>query len=145
MISIRHIGIVVNNIDKSLSFYRGLLGFEVVRDMDEKGNIIDVFLNMKGVNVRTVKLKDSNGIMIELLKFYSHPKDLNLNVDNQLVNIGCSHFALTIDNLDKLYQKLKKKKVYFLSEPQTTSDNGVKVVFCKDPDGTFIELVEVLK
>ena len=145
MISIRHIGIVVEDIEKSLSFYRDLLGFEVAKDMFEEGGEIDVFLGMENVYVRTVKLKDSNGMMIELLKFYSHRKDASSNADNQLVNIGCSHFALTVDNLDELYQKLKEKSIYFLSEPQTSSDNSVKVAFCKDPEGTFIEIVEVLK
>ena len=38
---IRHIGITVKDIEKSLHFYRDLLGFKVAREMDESGSFID--------------------------------------------------------------------------------------------------------
>ena len=40
---IRHTGIVVSDIDKSIHFYGDLLGFKVCKDMIESGDYIDNF------------------------------------------------------------------------------------------------------
>ena len=70
---LRHVGITVTDAEESLKFYRDLLGFEVVRIMDESGKHIDNFSALSGVKVKTIKLRDKNGGMIELLQYYSHP------------------------------------------------------------------------
>ena len=53
---LRHIGITVTDLEKSLEFYRDILGFQVVRIMDESGAHIDKFSALEGVKVKTVKL-----------------------------------------------------------------------------------------
>ena len=67
---VRHIGIVVKNIENSLKFYRDLLGLKIVRDMNEHGNHLDNMLSLDNVEVRTVKLSVNENItLIELLEF----------------------------------------------------------------------------
>ena len=101
MPSIRHTGIVVTDIEKSIDFYRQYFGFEVQKDMIESGEYIDNFCSLEGVKVRTVKMALENGDMIELLDFISHPEENN---EKRINNIGCTHFALTIENLEiRLY------------------------------------------
>jgi len=142
MKEIRHIGVVVSNLDRAIHFYRDLLGFKVIREMNEEGNYIDTILSLKNVIVRTVKMKADDGNIIELLYFKLCPKRLR---NKNLVNVGYSHFALTVDNIDEEYERLKRNGVIFNSPPEISPDGYAKVAFCKDPDGAFIELVEVLK
>ena len=138
---VRHFGIVVNNMEKSLKFYRDLLGLKIVRDMDEHGNHLDIMLSLDKVQVRTVKLSVNDNItLIELLEFKSH----NDNEIRNFYTIGASHVAFTVENIEKLYQNLSKKNIEFNAPPQKSPDGLVKVTFCKDPDGTPIELVEML-
>ena len=141
MLNIRHTGIVVKDIDKSIDFYTNLLGFEITKDQVEKGEYIDIFLGIKDVEVRTVKMSLQNGDMLELLNFHSHPK---YNEAAYITRIGCSHFALTVENLDSLFDKLKSEGIHLINPPTKSPDGKAKVVFCKDPDGTWIELVEEL-
>jgi|TARA_B100001765_G_C19469332_1_gene323179 catechol 2,3-dioxygenase-like lactoylglutathione lyase family enzyme len=135
------VGIVVNNMENSLKFYQDLLGFKIIRDMDEHGIYINNMLSLDNVQVRTVKLSAGTGnTLIELLDFKSHD-------DNDIRNfytIGASHVALTVDNLEDLYKHLTKNNVKFNAPPQKSPDGLVKVTFCNDPDGTPIELVEIL-
>tara|TARA_R110000744_G_scaffold350216_1_gene455841 strand:- start:1161 stop:1586 length:426 start_codon:yes stop_codon:yes gene_type:complete len=137
---IRHTGIVVSDIDKSLYFYNELLGFKIVKDAWETGTFINKIVGLSGVNVRTIKM-DAGPSLIELLYFKSHPTGAQLS---SLVSLGCTHIALTVDNLDNCFKMLKGENTFFVSEPQTSPDGKAKVAFCKDPDGTFIELVEEL-
>ena len=142
MKAIRHFGIVVTDIEKSLKFYRDLLGLEIKRDMLEEGKFIDTISGIKNVKVRTVKMAADDGYLIELLWYKSHPRKRRKN--NDIYNIGASHHAFTVDNLDYEYKRLKENGVKFNCPPQISPDGKAKVVFCYDPDGAPIELVEEL-
>lgn len=138
----RHFGIVVRNIEKSLHFYCDLLGLKIVREMDESGNYIDNMLSLKDVKVKTIKLSASDGItLVELLKFKSHPIQKQ---NRKFYDLGASHIAFTVKNLDECYETLKKEGIKFNAPPQKSPDGYAKVTFCQDPDGTPVELVEVI-
>ena len=139
--AIRHTGIVVSNINKSLHFYRDLLGFKIVRDNSEPGEFMDSVLSFENTEVRTIKMEAPDKNLIELLHFKSHPgKPRSIDI----AELGCSHIAFTVDNLDKEYERLLGEGVIFNASPETSPDNYAKVAFCRDPDGIWIELVEVL-
>tara|TARA_R110002020_G_scaffold38953_2_gene116590 strand:+ start:294 stop:722 length:429 start_codon:yes stop_codon:yes gene_type:complete len=142
MINIRHTGIVVTDLPRAKDFYCDLLGFKVWKEQDEYGSFIDNFSSLKNVLVTTSKMILDNGDMVELLQYKSHPE--HPPTDRRLTQIGCSHIALTVSDLDAVYSKFMKEGVSFNSPPQLSPDGKAKVTFCKDPDGNFIELVEEL-
>jgi len=142
MKAIRHTGIVVGNLEKALNFYRDLLGLSIVREMDESGEYVDMILALDNVEVKTVKLAAEDNNLVELLYFKTHYDDKKMK--KELYSLGCSHIAFTVDNLDELYSKLVNSGVKFNSLPQVSLDGFAKVAFCQDPEGNFIELVEVL-
>ena len=137
---VRHTGIVVTDIEKALGFYRDLLGLKIARDFTEEGDYIDSISGLSGVRVRMVKLTADDGSMIELLQYLSHPREARHK--SQLCDIGCSHIALTVDDIDKEYVRLLQSGVKFNCPPYISPDGYAKVTFCHDPDGTSIELVE---
>tara|TARA_Y100001963_G_scaffold159287_1_gene262342 strand:- start:19574 stop:19999 length:426 start_codon:yes stop_codon:yes gene_type:complete len=139
---LRHVGITVTDVEESLKFYRDILGFKVARIMDESGEHIDNFSALKGVHVKTVKLKDETNGMIELLQYHSHPRTAE---ENDITHIGCSHFALTVRNLDSILDSIRENGYAINSVPQYSPDGKVKLTFCKDPDGALIELVEEIE
>ena len=138
----RHIGISVTDIEKSLIFYRDLMGLKIQRIMNENGDFIDKILANSDVNVKTVKLSvNNNTTLIELLEFKKpKPNVERINIEN----IGASHVAFTVYDLDKCYKILSNKGIKFKSAPQISPDGYAKVVFCEDPDGMPVELVQVL-
>ncbi len=138
---IRHTGIVVVDLEESLNFYRDILGFKIDIQMEESGNYIDNILSMQDVRVVTVKLSSPSGQMIELLKYSSHPSELKKRA---ICEIGISHLAFTVDDLNFEYERMKGKGIKFNSQPQTSPDGYARVAFCKAPEGTWIELVEML-
>ena len=139
--AIRHTGIVVSDLNKALHFYRDLLGMRIVKDMDEGGDYIDALLSLEGASVRTIKMEADDGNLIELLYFISH---LRKPKNRDVTEIGCSHVSFTVENLDEEYKRLRENDIIFNSPPKTSPDGYAKVAFCRDPDGVWIELVEVL-
>ena len=145
MITLRHVGITVVDMEKSLALYRDYFGLTVVWDQLEEGEFIDNLSGEKGVRVRTVKLRDEEGGMVELLQYYSHPRSNGANFTQKAMEVGCSHFALTVSDLDSVYGDLKKLGLRFNSSPKISVDGKAKVCFCRDFDGTLMELVEVIE
>ena len=138
---VRHVGIVVSDMEKSLKFYRDLLGLKVKSLEDEEGEFLDNMLAHENVKNKVAKLYAKNGnALIELIdsRSYANKKD------RDFFTIGASHFAFTVDDLEKTYDYLVKNGVKFTAPPQQTPDRFAKVTFCEDPDGTPIELVEVI-
>ena len=138
---VRHMGIVVSDMEKSLKFYRDLLGLKVKSLVDEEGEFLDNMLAHENVKNKVAKLYAKNGnALVELIdsKSYGNKKD------RDFFTIGASHFALTVDDLDETYDYLIKNGVKFTAPPQQSPDGFAKVTFCEDPHGTLIELVEVI-
>ena len=138
---IRHTGIVVGDLKASLYFYRNLLGFRVAKQMEEAGDYIDNISSLRNVKVTTVKMTLPSGQMVELLKYHSHPAEQKTR---EICEVGISHIAFTVDDLDAEYERFKKEGIQFNSPPQLSPDGYAKVAFCRAPEGTLIELVEVL-
>mgnify|MGYP001403440866 FL=1 len=146
MISLRHIGITVVDMEKMQNFYCDFLGCKVLKTMEESGEVIDNFSGIKNIQVTTTKMELPNGGVLELLKYHS-PKGNNValqNIYRKIIQIGISHYALTVKDLDSLYEKLVAEEVYFFYPVQTSPDGNVKIAFCKDPEGNILELVEEL-
>lgn len=142
VINMRHTGIVVENMDESMRFYAGLLGFIVQKQMFETGGYISKVLNSQDAKVKTVKMSTPDGQLIELLEFVLQKQQLG---HREIHDVGISHVAFTIEHLEEEYQRLKGAGVFFLSSPQVSPDGYAKVAFCRAPEGTYIELVELLQ
>lgn len=137
----RHIGIVVRDLNKCVYFYRDLLSFKIEQKSAESGKYIDNLLGLKKIIIKIVKLTAGDGNTIELLNF----SPAGRITKRRICDFGYSHIALTVDNLDREYKRLKKHGVKFISLPQSSPNGCAKVAFCKDPEGNFVELTEVLE
>ncbi len=141
MTDIRHVGIVVSNMAVSLNFYRDVIGLRDAPINHENGEFLDALLGMAAAKVSTVKLSGTKGsTLLELLCFETPMA----TATTPLNAIGPTHVALTVPDLDELYARITAAGFEFNAPPRVSPDGGAKVAFCRDPDGTFLELVEVL-
>ena len=138
----RHVGIVVKDLAKTTDFWTNLIGFKLHIDAIEQSPYIDELLGIPNPGLRTVKLIDENGFIIELLDFANYPAKYNW--EGNLAATGLTHIALTVDDLESLTTKLKENNYKFISEIKKSPNGAVNVVFVKGPEGLMLELVELL-
>ena len=143
--SIRHIGFVVTNLDESLKFYSDLLGLKLYRRFTEKGEFIDKLTGIDDVTLEWAKLIIPSGGLIELLQYHSHPNSSS-PIDSGFPSnrLGCSHAALTVDDLSSLYLKIIEAGYNCKSKPLIAPGGKAKILYCHDPDGAILELIEDL-
>jgi len=140
-LNIRHTGLVVRDLKQSLHFYQDILGLSVWKRAREEGPFIEKLVGIPGVSLEWIKLKTGDDSLVELLQYHSHPDQTPIknSTSNQ---VGCSHVAFTVDNLEKVYRKLCNRGIHCNSEPLISPDGKAKVLYCHDPDGIILELVE---
>jgi catechol 2,3-dioxygenase-like lactoylglutathione lyase family enzyme len=133
-IKLRHVGIITNDLANARYFYIDLLGFQEVTSKKEKNDeILQKVIGFKPYDIEWIKLKCDSKTLLELIKF---------NNPNFKPNSGMQHIAITVNNIQKIYETLKKADIKFSSEP--LKKDNVKLVFCRDFDGNLIEIVEDL-
>jgi catechol 2,3-dioxygenase-like lactoylglutathione lyase family enzyme len=136
------VGIVVNDLEKTKDFWINTLGFKLHIEAKEESPYIDELLAIRNPRLTTVKLIDSNGFVIELLKFENHQVGNSWSGD--LKTTGLTHIALTVGNLDELADRLKKENYQTLSEIKISPNKKVKVLFVRGPEAIMLELVQEL-
>lgn len=144
ILSTRHTGLVVRNLNESLLFYKNILGLSILSHKFESGSYIDNVVGIKDVKLEWIKLQAPDGSLVELIQYHSHPDNSIREKSSPSNKIGCSHIAFTVSNIDILYTILCEKGYHCSCFPQISSDGFVKVLYCHDPDGIIIELVEEL-
>ena len=136
----RHTGIVVKDMEKSLCFWRDVMGLEVVADFWEEGEFIDTVQRLNGVRLHMVKLTAPDGTMIELLKDERHPTEPPAS--NQLCDRGIRHVAFTVSDVEEAWRVLNEAGCETLSRPVTDPGRTARLLFARDPEGNLMELVE---
>ena len=142
--AIRHVGIVVRDLDKSLRFYSDTLGLSIYKRFTEEGSFIDELTGINNVKLEWVKLVIPKGGLIELLQYHSHPDPEVFNLAKLCPSnsLGCSHVALTVNDLAATYLKLQLHGYFTKSAPIIAPGSQAKILYCHDPDGTILELIE---
>ena len=139
----RHVGIVVTDLEKSLDLWVNVLGFQVIKKMNESGIFIDTILGGKNISVTTVKLRSKTNEMIELL-YFNNPSNSKSLCDITPFTPCITHVALTVDNLDDLALQLSRRDFTFISKPQISQCGSVRVAFARSSNGIILELVELI-
>lgn len=141
---IHHTSLVVSDMERSLRFYRDLLGMEVVVDTDMQGEMLDNEVALKGSHIRVVELNCRASAFLELLQYYA-PPGKPFPADFRCCDTGAPHIAFLVDDIQAAYQQLSAAGVRFTYPPQDVDAGafaGSKTVYCYDPDGIVIELWE---
>ncbi len=138
----RHTGIVVHDMEKSLHFWRDIMGLNVAVDFWEQGQFIDTVQHLTGVKLHMIKLTAPDGSMIELLKDDHHPSDPPQF--NDLCHRGIRHIAFTVADIEAAWKTLTQAGCEVLSRPVTSPDKKARLFFARDPEGNLLEMVQMI-
>ncbi len=123
--SVGHVAIRVKDIDRSLAFYSGKLGFsEMFRLHRDNGDLWLIYL----------RITDSQYLEVFPDAVGERAPDRNA--------IGLNHFCLTVDNIDDVLRDIKDANISLFQELKVGPD-GNRQAWIEDPDGNRIELLEM--
>src|SRR6266700_6120601 len=141
-----HTGITVSNLERSLAFWRDVLGFELSHTAHQTGEMASEITGVKGAEIKLAVVKAPGGHKIELLEYLA-PEDRQRG-NLRPCDIGSAHVALLVEDLDAVLAQIAASGWKAAGKPQTltTGPNaGKRVVYVRDPDGTTIEFMQPAK
>jgi len=138
-----HMGIQVADLERSLAFYRDILGFEVVFQWNPQAEYIRTITGYPGADIHAaiLRMPGDTGVFLEILEYRDVEKT---PVDTRTANPGTAHLAFFTDDCDGLYAQLVAKGVTSVSPPVTPTigpNTGGRAVYMIDPDGIRVEFI----
>lgn len=139
---IHHTAISTGDLERSLRFYRDLLGFETVFSFDWNvgTEVLDRITGLKDSSARVVMLKAGNAC-VEIFQ-YETPKPKLGEARRPVCDHGLTHICLEVTDIDGEYERLKAAGMVFHCPPQEAR-RGLRATYGRDPDGNVVELLEV--
>ncbi|HEV3281222.1 MAG TPA: VOC family protein [Acidimicrobiales bacterium] len=138
-----HLGICVSDLERSLRFYRDGLGFEPVathRVGEEFGGLME----LEGVRLES-QMMARDGVTIELLAF-EHPRAVGDGRRRPLNHLGLTHLSLRVDDIDAVARQIELLGGEVVRATRThlgAASSPLDFVYCTDPDGVRIELMDL--
>ncbi len=134
---LRHVGISVSDIQRSLHFYEGL-GFTKLFLLDRSEEFIGRITGYEGAHIKIAML-DGNGLRIELLEYMKPRHGPHPGVPRYVP--GQMHFCLDADPMGALNVRLSEtaKMIGWAVIPDGPQ-MGAEVKYFEGPDGEIIEL-----
>ena len=122
---IAHTSITVKNMEESLKFYCDIVGLKFVSRREIPENNAEIAF-VEG---------DPGGSALELT-YWSEKKDW---VDGDQLD----HLAFAVPDVQKSVEYFRGKGVEIAKEPYSLKGSKSKIAFIKDPNGIWIELIEI--
>lgn len=142
-ITVSHVGLCVADLDRALRFYCQGLGFELVQS-HTVGEEFGRLMELEGVALRS-RFVRRDGVSIELLHFDA-PGHVGEPVRRPMNRLGLTHLSLLVDDLEATARTVVEFGGAVVHETRTTFEtaNGtLDFVYCTDPDGVRIELMQL--
>jgi lactoylglutathione lyase len=138
-----HLGICVGDLDRSLRFYCEGLGFEEVA-AHEVGPEFGALMELDDLRLSSRMIR-RDGVTIELLGFAS-PAVEGAPDRRPMNRLGLTHLSFRVGDLEAVAGRIEALGGHVVAATRTTLDLGgtaLDFVYCTDPDGVRIELMDL--
>lgn len=145
VVGARHAGITVSQLDRSLDFYCGLLGLELVwRRVYEEPDIREIVgvPDATSFDIAMLRVPGSD-FQVELLEYRGCDRR---PAATEPCNPGSGHLCLFVRDVERLHADLRARGVAFRSDGPVEmtggANRGGRSLYSLDPDGYIVELHE---
>ena len=140
-----HTGFVVKDLETSVAFYRDVMGLKYEFTSERTGEFAERVVGFKNAHLKVAFLNMDNGHHLELVQYFVPPSGQAKFERNDL---GASHLAFFVENMEEYHAAMSNKGLRFIGPPATLVQDGKvmrKAAYAQDPDGNWLEFVEVFE
>ncbi|HZR98192.1 MAG TPA: VOC family protein [Chloroflexota bacterium] len=140
------VGMTVEDMDRALAFYTGVLDFTVVSDVEVAGPAYGALTGVFSLRARIVGLRLGDEV-IELTEYLT-PRGRTVPRDSRSNDRWFRHVAIITSDMATAYARLRVHKVRHASTgPQRLPDwnpnaGGIEAFYFHDPDGHVLEILQ---
>lgn len=136
------VGLVVENLEKSLDFYKNVIGMVQTGQFSVESNRAKELGLSNGNRFDVTILKLENSEQAAEWKIMSFGKKANHPKQNFVPDdTGMQYITIYVKSMKPLWERIKKSGVKTLGITPTQLDEKRDFVLIQDPDGNFIEII----
>jgi len=138
-----HFGICVSDLERSLAFYCGALGFEKA-ESHEIGTEFAALMDLPDVAVTSQFIR-RGPTAIELLAFRD-PSPFGERTRRAVNQLGLTHLSFRVEDVPATAARIVELGGSIVESSRTTIDLGgtaLEFLYCTDPDGVRVELMDL--
>jgi len=136
------VGVIVEDLEKSLDFYINVIGMTKVRefvvDSAKAGRM--GLSDGESFDIKVLKLKDNEDASEWKIMSFSNKSDRNKQKFLPQAN-GYRYVTIFVRSMKPVLERIKKHGVKTLGESPLMLDATRQFVLVQDPDGNFVELI----
>ena len=143
---VESVGMTVSDMDRSVDFYKHVLGFEKLSDVEVAGDAYEQLEGVFGLRLRAVRLRLGDEIL-ELTQYLAPRGGRPIPVDSHSNDHWFQHIAIIVRDMDEAYARLRENKIPSASTgPQTipgwnVGAAGIRAFYFRDPDDHNLEVL----
>ena len=139
-----HTGFIVADLEAAVAFYTDVLGLNLTLRTERSGPFPSALLGFADAHIKGAFLDLGAGHQLELIQ-YINPPGGYAEFDKN--DARAAHLAFFVDDIDAFYAATRQRGVRYGSPPVPMYDDDGnllrKALYCQDPDGNWLELVEL--
>jgi len=144
--AVHHVGLVVQDLDRSIYFYHDILGLPFANEPTEwfEGPELAKGVGVPGASLRQVSMWVGEHSSMELIEYRDRADTTGKAVPNN--HLGAAHVCFKVDDIRARKAELESKGVVFYSDVNVVDEGplaGWRWCYFSDPDGLALELVEI--
>jgi catechol 2,3-dioxygenase-like lactoylglutathione lyase family enzyme len=138
--SVAHTGITCSDIDRTIAFYRDVLGFPVSEKHRVGGAFFEQVTGVQGAEI-DIAFVDGPGHRLELLS-YASPEDRRPSTLRPC-DPGFLHLCFWVDDIEAVVEAVRPYGYEAVNPVPDRPGNGIRGIYTRDPDGVVLELWEL--
>ena len=135
-----HTGFVVQDVDKAIAFYRDIVGLEVANRYQRTGHAIGQVVGYDDAHLEIAILESKGEHILELIQYVNPPPGARPTQERSV--LGGTHLCMLVDDIDETFRKLTENGAVAMNPPASVAP-GRTACYMQDPDGNWIELLEL--
>ena len=141
---INHTGLHVRDIERSIAFYRDLIGLELLTRRESRADYVADIVGYPGAVLQMAWLRHpSGGPVVELLQYV---EPAGTPIDTSTPNPGTAHVCFNVPDIHATYERLRAAGVEFKSDGPVPITHGLNKgaygIYFTDPDAITLELIQ---
>ncbi|MBM3728225.1 MAG: glyoxalase [Acidobacteria bacterium] len=143
--AVEGVSITVSDLDRSVRFYTGVLGFERMDERETAGAALEQLTGVFGARTRSARLRLGDE-QVELVEYLA-PEGRAFPAGSRGNDLWFQHIAIIVSDMARAYSVLRSHNVRHASTgPQRLPDwnpnaGGIEAFYFRDPDGHFLEIL----
>ena len=141
IIGLHHAGFVVEDLERAVAFYRDVVGLEVRSRYERIGPGIEQVIGYEGTHLTIAHMGAAGGAhTLELIQYLNPPPDQRPTGERSV--LGASHLAIQVEDIEDIFERLVAGGAKRLNPP-TELAPGRTACYLQDPDGNWLELIQL--